>query len=251
MVLLVKVAEELVERCYEQVSQLLSLAELKEVFIQYVFEEYQELVVAQLGMEGFYEHLEEIQLVNCRKDFDKVVEDWYLKHFQESGSKEYDDFLFQLAKEAIATYQSQSQDELVEDFAFLLTSANGFMYRWKAANERTTSMYFRYLHKLGIRSYQDIQLFVEAWLMEYPEAFNQETQQLFKREVRRGRPNNPGLYKLLERIHELKPDLTAKEKERVRKIYYYHRKSLTTQAMVEKFKQYMRLKESMDKKSIS
>ena len=87
--------------------------------------------------------------------------------------------------------------------------------------------------------------------MEYPGAFEQETQQLFKREVKRGRPNNPGLYKLLERIQELKPDLTKQEKERVRKIYYYHRKSLTTQAMVEKFKQYMRLKASVQNKSIS
>ncbi|MGD8192485.1 hypothetical protein ACQCN2_21150 [Brevibacillus ginsengisoli] len=249
--MLVKGAEELVERCYEDVSQLLSLSELKEVFIKYVFEDYQDLAVAELGLDGFYDHLEDIQLVNCRKDFDHVVEEWYLKHFQDSGAKEYDDFLFQLAKEAIATFRSQTREELVEDLSCLLTSSNGFMSRWKVANEQTTSMYFRYLHRLGIRSYQDIQLFVETWLMEYPEAFNQETQQLFQREARRGRPNNPGLYKLLERIQELKPNLTKKEKERIRKIYYYHRKSLTTQAMVEKFKQYMRLKASVENNSIS
>lgn len=249
--MLVKEAEELVERCYEHVSQLLEMPELKEVFIKYVFEIYQDQVIAEVGMDGFYTHLEDLQLVNCRKDFDRVVEQWYQKHFQEREEREYHDFLFQLAKEAIATYHSQTCEELIADLTCLLTSPNGFMSRWKADSNRTTPMYFGYLHRLGIRSYQDIQLFVETWLMEFPDAFNQESQTMFQREVKRGRPNNPGLYRLLERIRELKPDLTQKEKERARKIYYYHRKSLTTQAMVEKFKQYMRLRALIQDRPIS
>lgn len=249
--MLVKDTGELVERCFEGTPQLLNLRELQDAFIRYVFGDYQERVVEALGMDGFYEHLEAIHLVNCRRDFDLAVEEWYRRHFKENHEKEYHDFLFQLAKEAVATYKSQSREKFIQDLTCLLTSPDGFMQRWKAGGDRTTSMYFSYLHRLGIRSYQDIQSFVDTWLMEHPQAFNQEYQLNFQREARRGRPNNPELTRLIEKINELKPDLTKQEKERIRKIYYYHRKSLTRQAMVEKFLKYIKLKALLQSKSIS
>ncbi|MGC5328620.1 hypothetical protein [Brevibacillus sp. SYSU BS000544] len=236
--MLVKDAGQLVEQCFNHASQLIGQEEMKDRFIEYVFGHYQNQVVEQIGMEAFYVHLEKISLSNCRKDFDIAVEAWFQEKMAQQNEQEYHNFLFQLAKEALTTYQSQSKEQLIEDLTLLLTSSDGFMTRWKAEGNRTTSMYFRFLFRSGIRSYQDIEAFVEAWLMEYPLAFDS----YYLREPKRGRPNNPELLKLINLIHEIKPNLTKEDRERIRKIYYYHRKNLTPQAMVEKFRKYMNLK---------
>lgn len=236
--MLVKDAGQLVEQCFNHASQLVGQEEMKDRFIEYVFGYYQNQIVDSIGIDAFYDHLEEINLSNCRRDFDIAVEMWFQEKMNGQSEQEYHNFLFLLAKEAVTTYHSQSKEQLIEDLSLLLTSPEGFMTRWKAAGNRTTSMYFRFLSRSGIRSYQDIETFVETWLMEFPLAFDS----YYLREPRRGRPNNPELLKLIDLIYEVKPNLTREDKERVRKIYYYHRKNLTPQAMVDKFRRYLSLK---------
>jgi hypothetical protein len=92
---------------------------------------------------------------------------------------------------------------------------------------------------LGIRTYRDIEAVVDMWLLEHPNAFDKKQQQLFARPPRRGRPNNVELSLLLEMACQIKPELTSQERERIRKIYYYHRKTLTMREMMEKFKKYI------------
>jgi len=49
---------------------------------------------------------------------------------------------------------------------------------------------------------------------------------------------------LQDMVSQVKQELTPQERERLRKIYYYHRKSLTMKEMVEKFKKYLLTKEN-------
>ncbi|WP_241254640.1 hypothetical protein [Brevibacillus sp. SYP-B805] len=241
--LLAQSSFELVTRCYEHVNRLLDKEELKKAFVSFVFETYQEEVVASYGLDAFHEHLESIKLTNCRKDFDTAVEDWYLLHIgNERESACFHDILFSLVREAIVTYHSGSREELIRDVTKLLTSPTGFVAKWKNELQRSMQSYYQYLMKLGIRTYADIESLVDAWLIEYPNAFDKTQQRLFAKPSRRGRPNNAELTLLLEKVHEWKPNLTPQEKERIRKIYYYHRKSLTTLDMIEKFKNYVQMK---------
>lgn len=234
---------ELVGRCFDWNQRFISLDELKQEFITFVFEIYQEEVVATYGLEAFYEHLESLKLTNCRKDFDTAVEEWYLIQYGsicEQGG--FHDILFTLVKEAISVYQPSTREELIGDVTRLLTSPTGFMAKWRSEKQRTIGMYFRHLMKLGIRTYADIETLIDTWLIEHPDAFDERLQRLLVKPSRRGRPNNLELSILFEKVYELKPELTAQEKERIRKIYYYHRKNLTTLAMVEKFKNYVLMK---------
>jgi hypothetical protein len=238
--MLAKSAIELVNRCFDEANRLFSLEELKERFIAYVFGSYQEDVVFHFDLDRFYEHLEDIQLSNCRKDFDKAVEDWYLLQYgSEHESANYHDILFTLVKEAVVINQPDNREELIRDVTKLLTLPTGFMSRWRNEQQRTLSMYFKYLMKLGIRTYRDIEAVVDMWLLEHPNAFDKKQQQLFAKPPRRGRPNNVELSLLLEMAYQYKPELTFQERERIRKIYYYHRKTLTMREMMEKFKKYI------------
>jgi hypothetical protein len=245
--MLAQSAMELVGRCYERNQRLFTLDDLKQEFITYVFEIYQEEVVAAYGLEAFYEHLESLQLTNCRKDFDTAVEEWYLVQYGSvSEQTGYHDVLFALVKEAIAVYQPSTREELIRDVTRLLTSPAGFMAKWRNEKQRTIGMYFRHLMKLGIRTYADIEALIDMWLIEHPNAFDERLQRLLSKPNRRGRPNNLELSILFEKVYELKPELTRQEKERIRKIYYYHRKNLTTLAMVEKFKNYVMMKSPLN-----
>jgi len=138
-------------------------------------------------------------------------------------------------------YQSQNRISLIRDVTKLLTIPSGFISRWKNGLQRERSLptYFKYLMKLGIRSQEDIESLVDMWLLEYPNAFDKKQQQLFANPPRRGRPNNVELALLIEMATNVKPEMTSQERERLRKIYYYHRKSLTIREMVEKFKNYL------------
>lgn len=235
-------AIELVNRCYVETNKLVSLEELKETFISFVFGNYQEEVVISYGLEEFYEHLDRLQLTNCRRDFDRAVEEWYtVQYGSEAQEANYHDILFTLVKEAVVQYQSQNRTALIRDVIKLLTLPDGFIARWKSGNVRQRSLqaYFKYLLKLGIRSQEDIESLVDMWLVEYPNAFDKKQQQLFANPSRRGRPYNVELALLVEMASKYKPEMTAQERERLRKIYYYHRKSLTMREMVEKFKNYI------------
>lgn len=245
---LAKNALELVNKCFEQKEGFLNLEELKPAFISYVFEVYQEEVVAAYDLETFYEHLDHLKLTNCRKDFHAVVEEWYLLHYGSFHDQTgYHDLLFRLVKEAVALYEPESREQLIKDVTRLLTSPTGYMARWRRENNKKAPMYFRYLLKLGIRTYKDIESLIDTWLIEQPNAFDKHQQKLLAKTSRRGRPNNLELSILFEKAYELKPELTPQEKERIRKIYYYHRKSLTTLGMVEKFKNYVISKSQANK----
>ncbi|MGG1662940.1 hypothetical protein [Brevibacillus sp. NRS-1366] len=235
-------AIELVNRCYEETNSLVSIEELKESFITFVFGDYQEEFMARYDLEEFYEHLVQLQLTNCRKDFDKAVEEWYVIQYGcVSNDANYHDILFTLVKEAVVLYQSQNRMALIRDVTKLLTIPNGFIARWKNGllQERSLPTYFKYLMKLGVRSQEDIEAIVDMWLLEYPNAFDKKQQQLFANPPKRGRPNNLELALLIEMAMKVKPEMTSQERERLRKIYYYHRKSLTIREMVEKFRNYI------------
>lgn len=234
---------ELVSRCYHQIDRLIEQEELKNTFVSYVFEIYQEEVVSQYGLDAFHEHLEAIQLSNCRKDFDSAVEQWYLRQYgSEQEGKHYHDILFSLVRETIVTYRPSSREELLHDVTKLLTSPDGFIARWRKELQRSLRSYYQYLLKLGIRSYRDIESLIDTWLIEYPNSFDKKQQQLFAKPARRGRPNNLELSSLFEKAYEWKQSLTPQEKERIRKIYYYHRKTMSTLEMIEKFKDYVMAK---------
>ncbi|MGZ0051296.1 hypothetical protein [Brevibacillus gelatini] len=242
--MLAKSAIELVNRCYQKTNGLkfLSLEELKEAFIVYVFGEYQEEFMVQYDLEEFYEHLNQLQLTNCRRDFDKAVEEWYIVEYGSGYSDaNYHDILFTLVKEAVVQYQSPNRTALIRDVTKLLTMPDGFVARWKSGmlKERSLPHYFRYLMKLGVRSQKDIETLVDMWLLEYPNAFDKKQQELFANPPRRGRPNNVELALLIDLAAKVKPEMTRQERERLRKIYYYHRKSLTVREMVEKFEKYI------------
>lgn len=247
--MLAKSAIELVNRCYEETNRLVSLEELKESFIEFVFGSYQEAFVARYDLEYFYEHLVQLQLTNCRRDFDKAVEEWYMVQYG-CSSKEanYHDILFTLVRETIVQYQSPNRSALIRDVTKILTLPSGFIERWRSGHmqEPSLSSYFKYLMRLGVRSHEDIESLVDMWLVEYPNAFDKKQQQLFANPPRRGRPNNVELALLVDMATKFKPELTVQERERLRKIYYYYRKSLTTREMVEKFKNYILGKSKQD-----
>lgn len=240
--MLAKNAVDLVNLCYEETNCLVSLDRLKESFIAFVFGNYQEAFVHRFDLEKFYEHLDQLNLTNCRRDFDKAVDEWYMIQYGcDSKDANFHEILFNLVKEAIVEYQSQNRADLIRDVTKLLTLPTGFIARWQSGyrNERALPNYFKYLMKLGIRSLEDIETLVDMWLVEYPNAFQKKQQQLFANPPRRGRPNNVELALLVEKASQLKPELTSQERERLRKIYYYHRKTLTLREMVEKFKKYI------------
>ncbi|GED33789.1 hypothetical protein [Brevibacillus centrosporus] len=242
-------AIELVNRCYEETFSLVSLEELKESFIVYVFGDYQDEFLKEYDLEDFYEHLDYLQLTNCRRDFDKAVEEWFVVQYGPVAEDvNYHDILFTLVKEAVVQYQSQNRIALIRDVTKLLTIPNGFIARWQNGllRDRSLPTYFKYLMKLGIRSHEDIETLVDMWLVEYPNAFDKKQQQLFANPPRRGRPNNVELALLIEMAYEFKPEMTPQERERLRKIYYYHRKSLTIREMVVKFKNYISSKTKSD-----
>lgn len=248
-VVLAKSAIELVNRCYEETNRLVSLEELKESFIVFVFGDYQDEFLTLYDLEDFYAHLDQLQLTNCRRDFDKVVEDWYIIQYGSVASDtNYHDILFTLVKEAVVQYQSLNRTALIRDVTKLLTMPTAFVARWQNGFLRESSLptYFKYLMKLGIRSHEDIETLVDMWLVEYPNAFDKKQQQLFANPPRRGRPNNVELALLIEMAYKFKPEMTSQERERLRKIYYYHRKSLTVREMVEKFKNYISSKTKSD-----
>jgi len=235
-------AIELVNRCYEETNSLVSLEELKETFIAFVFGNYQEEFMTRYDLEEFYKHLDQLQLTNCRRDFDKAVEEWYvIQYGRVSNDANYHDILFTLVKEAVVLYQSQNRMALIRDVTKLLTIPSGFIARWKNGllREHSLPTYFKYLMKLGVRSQKDIEAIVDMWLLEYPNAFDKKQQQLFANPPRRGRPNNVELALLIEMAMKVRPAMTSQERERLRKIYYYHRKSLTIREMVEKFRNYI------------
>lgn len=241
--MLVENSLELVERCYEQQSRLLGKEELKQVFIDYVFTSYQEEVLAQYDLDEFYRHLEELNLANCRRDFDNAVEQWYeAQCTQPAKEVAFHPLLYSLVKETVATHKPRCREELVKSLTLFLTSPDGYMKRWQKGTGRTKLMYFRHLHKLGIRVYQDIEALVDVWLIEYPTAFDQQQQEYFARPSRRGRPHNLELSQLLAKAYELKPELTPRERERVRKIFYYHRHTLSLPAMTQKVERYVTMK---------
>lgn len=231
---------ELVSRCYDSLQGLVEREELKKSFVSYVFEIYQEEVIAHYDIETFHDHLEQIQLSNCRKDFDHAVDQWLL---QECGTDHrqtgFHDMLFTLIRETIVKYRPTSRAELLQEVTRMLTAPDGYMSRWKMQSNGSYRSYFQYLMKLGIRSYSDIECIVDMWLIEYPNSFDKTQQQLFAQPIRRGRPNNAELSQLLEKAGEWKATLTPLEKERIRKIYYYHRKNMTIPDMLEKFKRYV------------
>ncbi len=240
---LVQSSMELVSRCYHQIDRLIEKEELKKTFVSYVFGTYQDEVVSQYGLDAFYEHLEAIQLSNCRKDFDQAVEQWYLSEYgSEEEGKHYHDILFTLVRETIATSRPSSKEELLHNVTKLLTSPDGFVARWRKQLHRSLRTYYQYLLRLGIRSYRDIESLIDTWLIEYPNSFDKTQQQLFAKPTRRGRPNNIELSLLFAKAYEWKPNLTPQEKERIRKIYYYHRKTMSTLDMIEKFKDYVTAK---------
>lgn len=243
--MLAKSAIELVNRCFEETNALVSLEELKESFIVYVFGDYQDEFLTEYSLEDFYEHLNFLQLTNCRRDFDKAVEEWFVVQYGTvAKDANYHDILFTLVKEAVVQYQPQNRDELIRGVTKLLTIPSEFIARWKNGlmRQRSLPAYFKYLMKLGVRSHEDIEALVDMWLLEYPNAFDKKQQQLFANPPRRGRPNNVELALLIELACEFKPEMTAQERERLRKIYYYHRKSLTIREMVGKFKKYINSK---------
>ncbi|WP_400161811.1 hypothetical protein ACAF76_020810 [Brevibacillus sp. TJ4] len=247
--MLAKNSVELVNRCYDETKSLVSLAVFKESFITFVFGRYQEEVIRKYSLEKFYEHLDELKLTNCRRDFDKAVDEWYMVQYgSDSSNANYHDILFALVKEAIVEYHSPDRTALIRDVTKLLTVPDGFISRWQKGqmNDQSLTAYFRYLLKLGIRSQEDIETLVDMWLVEYPKAFDKKQQQLFANPPRRGRPNNVELALLVDMASQWKPEMTTQERERLRKIYYYHRKALTIREMVEKFKNYIEGKSKSD-----
>ncbi|MGN7472132.1 hypothetical protein [Brevibacillus sp. SAFN-007a] len=242
--MLAKSAIELVNRCYQETNSLnlVSLEEMKEVFIAYVFGDYQEKFTVQYDLEEFYEHLNQLKLTNCRRDFDKAVEEWYIVEYGSGyNAANYHDILFTLVKEVVVQYQSQNRTSLIRDVTKHLTMPDGFVARWKSGLLKGYSLphYFQYLMKLGVRSQVDIETLVDMWLLEYPNAFDKKQQELFANPPRRGRPNNVELALLIDLAAKVKPEMTPQERERLRKIYYYYRKSLTVREMVEKFEKYI------------
>ncbi|WP_232699073.1 hypothetical protein [Brevibacillus daliensis] len=237
---------ELVERCYGQICDLMEMEEMKLKFIDYVFSDYQDEVLKKYDVDFFFEHLNRLQLIQCRKDFDLAVEAWYeKKSIKPTKNNGFHSKLFALVKRTIGMYQAKDKHELVKYVTQVLTS-NEFMAKWQENGQKSKAMYFQYLDRLGVRSYQDIESLVEVWLIENPQAFDEYRQQYYKNPARRGRPNNVELSRLLDQILQVKPDLSHKEKERLRKIYYYHRHQMGIEEMVGKFLKYL---EARDKES--
>jgi len=234
---------ELIERCYQQSNCLIEKEEFKQKFIEFVFTDYQEEVVKQYGLDMFFEHLEDLKLSHCRKDFDLAVEEWYEFCCSRSAdSPHFHDNLFHIVKEVVSTEQPKKKEDLMQSVTVHLTSPEGLMKKWRVNESKSISKYFKHLDRLGIKKYEDIEALIEAWLMEFPNAFDPEQQKRFNKQTRRGRPNNVELCLLVEKVQEIKPDLSKVEKERLRKIYYYYRKTLTTLGMLEKFLTYISAK---------
>ncbi|RAP27194.1 hypothetical protein EEL31_19060 [Brevibacillus laterosporus] len=238
---------ELVERCYEQICSLLEKEELKSKFIDYVFADYQEEVVAEHDSDFFYQHLQKLQLVHCRKDFDQAVEDWYEKKWTSSNrSSGFHSVLFSIVRRTIGMYEVRNKQELIKYVTQVLTNSNEYMKKWQSKGNRTKVMYFHYLDKLGIRNFKDIEALVESWLLENPLAFDEYQQAYYQRPIRRGRPNNVQLSRLIDQIERMKPVLNRTERERIRKIFYYYRNQLEIDDMVSKFLNYVEAKDRKD-----
>ncbi|MGG0756433.1 hypothetical protein [Brevibacillus laterosporus] len=239
---------ELVERCYEQVCSLLEKEELKNKFIDYVFVDYQEEVVAEHDSDFFYQHLQKLHLVHCRKDFDQAVEDWYGKRrINNNRSAGFHSVLFSIVRRTIGMYEVRNRQELIKYVTQVLTNSNGYMEQWQSKGNRTKVMYFHYLDKLGIRNFNDIEALVDSWLIENPQAFDEYQQAYYQRPIRRGRPNNVQLSRLIDQIEQMQPILNRKERERIRKIFYYYRNHLEIDGMVSKFLNYIEAKHRKEK----
>ncbi|AIG24534.1 hypothetical protein [Brevibacillus laterosporus] len=235
---------ELVERCYEQVCSLLGKEDLKNKFIDYVFVDYQEEVVAEYDADFFYQHLQKLQLIRCRKDFDQAVEAWYeKKRLGNNRSTGFHSILFSIVRKTIGMYKIRNRQELIKYVTHVLTNSNGYMKQWRSKGKRTKVMYFHYLYKIGIRNGKDIEALVDSWLIENPQAFDEYQQAYYQRPIRRGRPNNVQLSRLIDQIKQMKPALNRKERERIRKIFYYYRNHLEINGMVSKFLNYIEAKD--------
>ncbi|WP_139492556.1 hypothetical protein [Brevibacillus dissolubilis] len=243
---------ELIEQSMEQNCGLLDKETIKQMFIDYVFETYQPKVVGKYGLDAFYEHLQQLKLVHCRSDFDEAVEQWFqAKYHRQKQGKGFHKQLFELVKEVVSLHQPVTRKQLVHAFIDFLTTPTSFMARWRSEkNEKsgTTFLYYRHLDRLGIRTYQDIEELIDSYLLGNPDTFKEEHQRyLSQQSSRRGRPQNIELSLLFQKVSEMKPELTQREKDRIRKIYYYHRKTLSTHGMVQKFCNYVLTKSNKNK----
>lgn len=233
-------AIELVHRCHQHSANLMDKEAFKDAFIQYVFGDYQQEVLNEHDLEDFYEHLADIKLSRCRIDFDLAVEEWFERQYEaycDEGN--FHDLLFSLIREVISKHRATTREQLINSLTKFLTSPTGFMQRWKNDTKRTISSYFAYVAKLGIRTYNDIEALVDVWLIEHPDTFDAEQQKQLVKRRGRGRPQNQELSQLIEQALKIKPFLTHLEKERIRKIYYYYRKSMNLLDMIEKFRSYL------------
>lgn len=244
-------AFELVQRFHENSEMMLDKETCKDRFIAYVFTVYQQEVLQEHDLDTFYEHLNRIQLGRCRIDFDLAIDRWYQRQYElfcEEGT--FHDRLFTIVKEVLLKQGATTKDHLTTSLAKFFTSPTGFMQRWMNDTKRTVGSYFFYVAKMGIRTYKDIEALVDVWAIENPDAFKEEQHEHLAKPKGRGRPQNRELSLLIEQAQEIKPQLTPQEKERVRKIYYYYRKSLDMLGMIEKFRSYLlaKAKEEQNKK---
>ncbi|RNB82804.1 hypothetical protein EDM56_23180 [Brevibacillus fluminis] len=252
--MLVHDALELVQRFHENSEMMLDKDTCKDRFISYVFTEYQQEVLQQYDLDMFYEHLDRIQLGKCRIDFDLAVDRWYQRQYElfcEEGT--FHDRLFTIVKEVLLKQGATTKEHLINSLTKFFTAPTGFMQRWMNDTKRSVGSYFYYVSKMGIRTYNDIEALVDVWAIENPEAFKEDQQELLAKRKGRGRPQNRELSLLIKHAQEIKPQLTPQEKERIRKIYYYYRKSLDMLGMIEKFRSYLlaKAKEAQNKKFTS
>lgn len=233
-------ALELVQRFHENSVMMLDKEIFKDRFISYVFCEYQQEVLQKYDIDRFYDHLNQIQLGRCRIDFDAAVDHWYERQYElfcDDGT--FHDRLFTIVKEVLIKQGSTTRDQLINSLTKFFTSPTGFMQRWMNDTKRTVGSYFFYVAKMGIRTFKDIEALVDVWVIENPDTFEEEQLAYLAKPKGRGRPQNRELSLLIEQAQEIKPQLTPQEKERIRKIYYYYRKSLDMLGMIEKFQSYL------------
>lgn len=236
-------AIELVQRFHAQSEIMVDKEQFKKEFIRYVFHDYQQEVIAEYGADAFYDHLHDIQLSRCRVDFDSAVERWYNQQYEKYCDEgTFHDRLFGIVKEVVVKHRSTSKEQLVSSLTKFLTAPTGYMQKWMNDTKRTVGCYLQYVTRLGIRTYQDIEALVDVWMIENPGTFDENQQEQMSKRKSRGRPQNEELSKLIQYALEIKPHLTLQEKERVRKIYYYYRKTLDLLGMIEKFRNYLMAK---------
>jgi hypothetical protein len=238
--MLVHNALELVQRFHENSEIILDKDLCKDSFIAYVFSDYQQEVLKEYDIELFYEHLNDIQLSRCRVDFDLAVDHWYQRQYEQFCDEgTFHDRLFSIVKDVLVKQRSTTRDHLVNSLTKFFTSPTGFMQKWMNDTKRTMGSYFYYVAKMGIRTYKDIEALVDVWIIENPDTFEEEQHEYLAKPKGRGRPQNRELSQLIAQAQEIKPQLTPQEKERIRKIYYYYRKSLDMLGMIEKFQSYL------------